>query len=97
MRRAPRSRAACRPKVSHGRSTSFPITLRSDKAFSASAPGKKVGHVGAMGLRLAREPGAPIDTADVAALEQHQVERKLGDVARRKTDDEEAPLPGERA
>src|SRR6185437_8261181 len=49
-----------------------------------------------MGVRLAGRELAPIDAADVAALEQGDIERGPWDFARGEADHEEPALPGER-
>ena len=52
--------------------------------------------MGGIGLGIAGGEGAPEDAADVAALEQGEVERQLRD-AGGEADDEIAALPGDRA
>ena len=49
-----------------------------------------------MRFRFASGEFAPINAADVAALEQGDVERRAGNLARGEADHHEAPLPGQR-
>src|SRR5580704_8573218 len=69
--------------------------VRAELAFAA--PAHDVVHQRVLGLRLALRPRAPDDAADVAALEQHEIERELGYLAGGEADYEIAPLPAERA
>src|SRR5579859_7676875 len=49
-----------------------------------------------MAVRVALDETAPEHAENVAAFQQHEVERQLRDVAGSKADDKEASLPGDR-
>ncbi len=65
--------------------------------FSLRRPLHQLLEVGAVLLRVDPGPRAPEHAADVAALQQREVERHLRNVAGRKTDHQEAAFPGDRA
>ena len=50
-----------------------------------------------MHFRFAGDELAPVDAADVAALEQGEVQRRPRDLARGEADHQQPALPGERA
>src|ERR1700724_3519462 len=61
------------------------------------APAHDVVHQRALTLRIALRPAAPQDAADVAALEQDQVERNFWNRAGGEADHQITSLPAERA
>ena len=67
------------------------------RELALGGPAHELGHVGLMALRIALDERAPEHADDVAALEQREIERNLRDLAGRKADHQEAPVPGDRA
>src|SRR5580765_525004 len=103
--RANRQASKCHHQLSDG----LAVTKRFDRLAGAiqrigradlgrdlvlAPPAEQLFDVLGVSLRVASHERAPEDSAYVAALEQGEVERKLRD-ARRESDDEEAPLPGD--
>ena len=69
--------------------------VRAELAFAA--PAHDVASSARLRLPARARPRAPEHAADVAALQQHQIERQLRDLAGGEADHEIAPLPAERA
>src|SRR5215216_83298 len=68
------------------------VDMRGDLAFRS--PLHELFQVGAVLLRVDPGPSAPEHAADIAALEQREVERHLRNVTRGEADHQEAAFPG---
>src|SRR6185437_1625378 len=71
------------------------VHVRTELALAA--PAHDVVHQRLLRLWLALRPCAPDDAADVATLEQHEIEWELRNLPRGEADDEVAAFPAERA